>query len=59
MKKIDDIFKNGINETGLPYSDQEWQATEKMIADYSTKPTQGALFEYQRDKLLGIDKKDF
>jgi hypothetical protein len=37
MKKIDDIFKNGINETGLPYSDQEWQATEKMIAAQSSK----------------------
>ena len=32
--------------------------TEKMIADYSTKPTQGTLFEYQRDIILGVKKEE-
>ena len=31
---------------------------EKMIADCSTKPTQGTLFEYQRDTILGIKKEE-
>ena len=29
-----------------------------MIADYSTKPTQGTLFEYQCDTILGIKKEE-
>ena len=33
--------------------------TEKMIADYSTKPTQGALFVYQRNTILGIKDEEF
>ena len=28
-----------------------------MIANYSTKPTKGALFEYQRDTMLDIKKE--
>ena len=33
--------------------------TEKMITDYSTKPTQGSLFACQRNLILGIDEKEF
>ena len=33
--------------------------TEEMIADYSTKPTQGSLFVYQRDLILDIKKDEF
>ena len=33
--------------------------TEKMITDYSTKPTQGTLFEYQCDTILGIKKEEY
>ena len=33
--------------------------TEKMIADYSTKPTQGSLFVCQRNTTLGIDESEF
>ena len=33
--------------------------TEEMVADYSTKPTQGSLFVYQRDLILGIKKEEF
>ena len=32
---------------------------EKMIADYSTKATQGALFVFQRNTILGIKDKKF
>lgn len=32
MKKIDDIFKDGLGESGLPYSESEWIAAEKLIA---------------------------
>lgn len=28
--------------------------TEKMVADYSSKPTQEELFEFQRNTILGI-----
>ena len=33
--------------------------TDKMIADYSSKPTQRILFEFQRNTILGIKKDDF
>ena len=33
--------------------------TEKIIADYSTKPTQGSLFVCQRNMILGLDEKEF
>ena len=33
--------------------------TENMIADYSSKPTQGSLFEFQRNAILGVRKEDF
>jgi len=33
--------------------------TEKMIADYSSKPTQGSLFIYQRNTILSIKEEDF
>ena len=33
--------------------------TEKMVADYSAKPTQGSLFAYQRNLILGINKEEF
>ena len=33
--------------------------TAKMIPDYSSKPMQGALFEYQHNTILGIKKEDF
>ena len=33
--------------------------TEEMIADYSTKPTQGALFTYQRNVILGVKEEEF
>jgi hypothetical protein len=33
--------------------------TEEMIADFFTKPLQGALFYKFRDAILGIDAKDF
>ena len=32
---------------------------EKMIADYSSKPTQETLFAYQRNTILGIKDEDF
>ena len=32
--------------------------TEKMIADCSSKPTQGSLFVYQRNMIQGVDEKD-
>ena len=33
--------------------------TEKMIADYNTKPLQGKLFYYFRNKIMGIKLEDF
>ena len=33
--------------------------TDKMIADYSSKPTQGALFIFQRNTILGVKEEDF
>ena len=33
--------------------------TEKMIANYSTKPTQGSLFVFQRNTMQGINEQDF
>ena len=33
--------------------------TEKMIADCSTKPTQGSLFVCQRNLILGVKEKEF
>ena len=33
--------------------------SEKMIIDYSTKPTQGSLFICQRNAILGADEKEF
>jgi hypothetical protein len=33
--------------------------TEEMIADFFTKPLQGALFHKFRDAILGIEAKDF
>ena len=30
---------------------------EKMIADYSTKHSQGSLFEFQRNTMLGVKKE--
>ena len=33
--------------------------TAKMIADYSSKPTQGKLFEFQRNTIQGIKVEDF
>jgi hypothetical protein len=32
----------------------EWTPTEEMVADFFTKPLQGALFLKMRDKLLGV-----
>ena len=31
--------------------------TDKMIADYSSKPTQSSLFVYQRNVIQGVDEK--
>ena len=33
--------------------------TEEMVADYSSKPTQGGLFVKQRNKIQGIEPNDF
>ena len=33
--------------------------TEEMIADFNTKPLQGKLFFYFRDKIMGIRTEDF
>ena len=33
--------------------------TDKMIADYSTKPTQGSIFVFQLNKIQGINDQDF
>lgn len=33
--------------------------TEKMIADFSSKPTQGKLFEFQRNTIQGIKVENF
>jgi hypothetical protein len=33
--------------------------TEEMIADFNTKPLQGKLFFYFRDKIMGINKEHF
>ena len=33
--------------------------TEEMIADFNTKPLQGKLFFYFRDKILGIREEDY
>ena len=33
--------------------------TEKMIANYSTKPTQGSLFVYQRNTIMGAKENEF
>ena len=33
--------------------------TEEMIVDFNTKPLQGKLFFYFRDKIMGIRKEDF
>ena len=30
-----------------------------MVADYSTNPTQGSLFVYQLNLILGLDNKEF
>ena len=32
-------------------------STEKIVADYSIKPAQGALFEFQRNTNLGLKRK--
>ena len=32
--------------------------TDKTIADYSSKPTQGSLFYYQINVIQGVDEKD-
>ena len=33
--------------------------TKEMIADYNTKPLQGLLFYYFRDKIMGVKTEDF
>ena len=33
--------------------------TDKMVSDYSSKPNQRVLFEFQRNTILGIKKEDF
>ena len=33
--------------------------TEKMVADYSAKPTQGSLFVCQRNLILGLKENEF
>ena len=33
--------------------------TENIIANYSSKPNQGSLYDFQRNAILGIRKKDF
>ena len=33
--------------------------TEKMIADFSSKPTQGQLFKNQRNAVMGLKEEDF
>ena len=33
--------------------------TEKMIADYNTKPLQGSLFYYFRNKIMGLKTEEF
>ena len=33
--------------------------TEKMVADYNSKPLQGKLFEELRNKIMGIDLNDY
>ena len=33
--------------------------TEKMLADLSSKPTQGALFKQQRNLVMGLKEEDF
>ena len=33
--------------------------TEEMVADYNTKPLQGSLFYYFRNKIMGIKNEDF
>ena len=33
--------------------------TEDMVADYNTKPLQGSLFYYFRNKIMGIKNEDF
>ena len=38
---------------------QEFNPTEEMIADFLTKPLQGALFRKFRDLLLGIKEEDY
>jgi hypothetical protein len=32
----------------------EWCPTDDMIADYMTKPTQGALFKKSRNQIMGV-----
>ena len=38
--------------------DIEYMPTGEMIADYFTKPLQGALFQKMRDQIKGIDMND-
>ena len=33
--------------------------TKELIADYNTKPLQGSLFYYYRNKVMGIRTEDF
>lgn len=33
--------------------------TEQMLADLSSKPTQGSSFKKQRDLVMGLKEKDF
>ena len=33
--------------------------TKEMVADQSTKTTQGSLFKYQRNLIQGVKKEDF
>ena len=37
----------------------EFCQADDMISDYSTKPTQGSLFLFQRNSMLGVKKEDF
>ena len=32
--------------------------TENMVADYSAKPTQGSLFAFQGNVILGLNEKN-
>ena len=47
----DKIKNNKLNVMYCP--------TEEMVADFYTKPLQGSLFVTHRNKILGIDDKNF